>query len=63
MRDGELKVTIHIYKEKIINMEAENSWGKAIAPKNSIMGGIFPGRAYVDKTLPNYDLHVELRKR
>jgi len=66
---GEIKLTIHIYKDLITAIDTEifidGKWEKAIAPKGSPMPDkdIFPGWNYVMPVTFDTDLHMKMMMR
>lgn len=66
-KNGELKLTVHIYKDMITNIDTElfidGIWEKAVAPKNSVQGDIYPGKFYMMPVTMDVNLYIELRKR
>ena len=67
MKEGELKLTVHIYKDLITAIDTElftgGTWEKAIAPENSVMGKIYSGKSYIMPITMDISLHIELKKR
>lgn len=64
---GEIKLTLHIYKDIITGIDTEifvdGKWEKAIAPKNSPMSDIFPGWNYIMPVTHDTDLHIKMMKK
>ena len=64
---GEIKLTLHIYKNMITGIDTEvfvdGKWEKAIAPKHSPAGDIYPGWNYVMPVTYDTDLHIKMMMR
>jgi hypothetical protein len=63
-KNGELKLTVHIYKDLITAIDTElfidGAWEKAIAPKNSPMKDMYPGWYYVMPITFDTQLHIKM---
>ena len=67
MKEGELKLTVHIYKDLITDIETElfeaGVWERAVAPRNSPVKDMYPGWYYVMPITFDTDLHIKLMMR